>query len=164
MSIVARVLHVALVGLMGGTGVQVAAQGPLRPPGVAPGETATSLSGCAGSGSLELNIRDDTAMLDDTDRAALGAAMLQRYPVLGRDGFVPAATLGRDYYVYDEVRHALIGERTGETFQMGDIVKVKLVEAAPVKGGLKFEIVGEGRKGERPKIRGKSRKPQRGRR
>jgi ribonuclease R len=94
----------------------------------------------------------------------VGAGLFVNLEETGADGFVPAATLGRDYYVYDEVRHALIGERTGETFQMGDIVKVKLVEAAPVKGGLKFEIVGEGRKGERPKIRGKSRKPQRGRR
>ncbi len=94
----------------------------------------------------------------------VGAGLFVNLEETGADGFVPAATLGRDYYVYDEVRHALIGERTGETFQMGDIVKVKLVEAAPVKGGLKFEIVGEGRKGERPKIRGQSRKPQRGRR
>ena len=93
MSIAARVLRIALVGLLGGTGVQVAAQGPPRPPGVAAGETTTNLSGCAGSGSLELNIRDDTAMLDDTDRAALGAAMLKRYPMLGRDGFAPAAIL-----------------------------------------------------------------------
>ena len=94
----------------------------------------------------------------------VGAGLFVNLEETGADGFVPAATLGRDYYIYDEVRHALIGERTGETFQMGDIVKVKLVEAAPVKGGLKFEIVGEGRKGERPKLRGKSRKPQRGKR
>jgi hypothetical protein len=93
MSIVARVLRIALVGLLGSAGVQVAAQGPPPSPGVTAGETMTSLSGCAGSGSLELNIRDDTAMLDDTDRAALGTAMLQRYPMLGRDGFAPAAIL-----------------------------------------------------------------------
>ena len=94
----------------------------------------------------------------------VGAGLFVNLEETGADGFVPAATLGRDYYVYDEVRHALIGERTGETFQMGDIVKVKLVEAAPVKGGLKFEIVGEGRKGERPKMRGRSNKSHKGRR
>ena len=47
-----------------------------------------------------------------------------------------------------------IGQRTGETFQMGDNVQVKLVEAAPVKGGLRFEMVSEGRKGKPMKQRG----------
>jgi ribonuclease R len=65
----------------------------------------------------------------------------------GADGFVPAATLGRDYFIYDDVRHALSGRTTGETFQLGDNVQVKLIEATPVKGGLRFEMMSEGRKG-----------------
>ncbi|MBL8587312.1 MAG: ribonuclease R [Methylobacteriaceae bacterium] len=65
----------------------------------------------------------------------------------GADGFVPAATLGRDYYAYDEAAHALIGSATGETFRLGDEVEVKLVEAAPVAGALRFEMVSEGRAG-----------------
>jgi ribonuclease R len=63
----------------------------------------------------------------------------------GADGFVPAATIGADYYRYDEGRHALIGERTGETYRLGDPVEAKLVEAAPVAGALRFEILSEGR-------------------
>jgi ribonuclease R len=63
----------------------------------------------------------------------------------GADGFVPAATIGDDYYRYDEARHALTGDRTGESYRLGDEVKVKLVEAAPVAGALRFEIVSEGR-------------------
>ena len=62
----------------------------------------------------------------------------------GADGFVPAATLGADYYRHDEGRHALVGQRTGETFRLGDPVEVELVEAAPVAGALRFEIVGGG--------------------
>jgi ribonuclease R len=65
----------------------------------------------------------------------------------GADGFIPAGTLGSDYFVYDETRRALIGERSGETFQLGDPVDVRLVEAAPVSGGLRFEMLSEGRKG-----------------
>jgi ribonuclease R len=65
----------------------------------------------------------------------------------GADGFIPAATLGTDYFVFDETRHALIGERSGETFQLGDPVEVRLAEAAPVSGGLRFEMVSEGRRG-----------------
>lgn len=63
----------------------------------------------------------------------------------GADGFIPAVTLGQDYYRYDEVRHALIGERTGEMHRLGDRVEVKLVEAAPVAGALRFELLSEGK-------------------
>ncbi|AWM87296.1 ribonuclease R [Microvirga sp. 17 mud 1-3] len=63
----------------------------------------------------------------------------------GADGFVPAGTIGADYYRYDERSHSLRGERTGETYRLGDPVQVKLVEAAPVAGALRFELLSEGR-------------------
>jgi ribonuclease R len=63
----------------------------------------------------------------------------------GADGFVPAGTIGADYYRYDEGTHSLSGERTGETYRLGDAVQVKLVEAAPVAGALRFELLSEGR-------------------
>jgi ribonuclease R len=81
----------------------------------------------------------------------------------GADGFIPAGTLGSDYFVYDETRRALIGERSGETFQLGDPVEVRLVEAAPVSGGLRFEMLSEGRKG-KPVSRRSMRGPVRSRR
>jgi ribonuclease R len=77
----------------------------------------------------------------------VGAGLFVTLSESGADGFVPVTTLGSDYFVYDETRHALIGERSGETFQLGDRVEVRLVEAAPVSGGLKFEMVSEGRRG-----------------
>ena len=63
----------------------------------------------------------------------------------GADGFIPAATLGNDYFRFDEALRALIGNRTGEMHQLGDIVEVKLVEAAPFAGALRFELLSEGR-------------------
>ncbi len=63
----------------------------------------------------------------------------------GADGFVPVATLGRDYYKYIEAAHALVGERTGESFRLGDKVDVKLVEANPAAGALRFEMLSDGR-------------------
>jgi ribonuclease R len=63
----------------------------------------------------------------------------------GADGFVPASTIGADYYRYDEGSHALIGDKTGETYQLGDQVEVKLVEAAPFAGALTFELLSHGR-------------------
>jgi ribonuclease R len=63
----------------------------------------------------------------------------------GADGFIPARTLGADYFRYHEGRHALIGDHTGEAYRLGDRVTVKLVEAAPVAGALRFELLSEGR-------------------
>ena len=63
----------------------------------------------------------------------------------GADGFIPAATLGADYFRYDEISHELVGTRTGETHRLGDRVEVKLVEAAPMAGALRFELLSEGR-------------------
>jgi ribonuclease R len=72
----------------------------------------------------------------------------------GADGYVPAGTLGRQYFAYDELKAALVGERTGETFRLGDSVEVKLVDARPVQGALTFEMLSEGRSG-KPLRRGR---------
>lgn len=63
----------------------------------------------------------------------------------GADGFVPASTIGAEFYVFDEGRRALIGSSSGEVFQLGDRVTVRLIEAAPVAGALRFELLSEGR-------------------
>jgi len=65
----------------------------------------------------------------------------------GADGFVPARTIGDEYFRYDEKGHAMVGSRSGESYRLGDPVTVKLVEAAPVAGALRFEILSEGRSG-----------------
>ncbi len=63
----------------------------------------------------------------------------------GADGFIPARTIGNEYFRYEERQHAMIGNNTGETYRLGDPVRVKLVEAAPVAGALRFELTSEGR-------------------
>ncbi|MBN9670113.1 ribonuclease R [Roseibium aggregatum] len=73
------------------------------------------------------------------------SGMFIRLEESGADGFVPASTIGLDYYRYDEASHALIGDKTGETYQLGDQVEVRLVEAAPFAGALTFEVVSHGR-------------------
>ncbi len=72
----------------------------------------------------------------------------------GADGFIPAATLGEDYFAHDEAARALVGTRTGESFRLGDHVHVRLIDAAPVAGALRFEMLSEGREG-KPTGRGK---------
>ncbi|MFC4174808.1 ribonuclease R [Microvirga sp. GCM10011540] len=80
----------------------------------------------------------------------------------GADGFVPAATIGEDYYAFDERTHSMRGERTGETYRLGDKVEVKLVEAAPVAGALRFVLLSKGRYSGRPSGAKKGAKRMRG--
>lgn len=63
----------------------------------------------------------------------------------GAEGFVPVSTLGDDVYNFDERHHALVGRRYGETFGLGDLVEVELVEADPVRGTLLFRLEGHER-------------------
>jgi ribonuclease R len=65
----------------------------------------------------------------------------------GADGFVPVSSLHNDFYNHVEARRALVGKRTGETFLLGDTVEVRLVEAIPSAGALRFEMLSEGKKG-----------------
>ena len=63
----------------------------------------------------------------------------------GADGFIPASTLGRsDFWRHDETAHALIGDRTGLGYRLGDIGEVRLVEAIPTAGAMRFEMLSEG--------------------
>jgi ribonuclease R len=73
------------------------------------------------------------------------AGLFVKLKETGADGFVPAATIGDDYYRYDERTHSMRGDDTGETYRLGDKVEVKLVEAAPIAGALRFEILTKGR-------------------
>jgi ribonuclease R len=64
----------------------------------------------------------------------------------GADGFVPAATLGNDYFRHHEDAHALVGDRTGEAYRLGDDVRVRLIEAIPTAGALRFEVLTSGKR------------------
>jgi ribonuclease R len=59
---------------------------------------------------------------------------------LGGDGLVPVSTLGSEYFRYDEASQSLVGEETDETFTSGRRLKLRLVEANPVSGGLRFAL------------------------
>lgn len=60
---------------------------------------------------------------------------------LGADGFTPISTLATDYYIFDEARHALIGEKSHKGYQLGDSVSVRLVGAQPIAGAMRFEML-----------------------
>src|SRR5262249_20825996 len=73
------------------------------------------------------------------------AGLFVKLDETGADGLVPLRTIGTEYFRYHEDRHALVGADSGETYRLGDPVTVRLVEAAPVAGALRFELLSEGR-------------------
>jgi ribonuclease R len=56
------------------------------------------------------------------------------------DGLAPISGLGDQRWIHEEAAHALVGERTGERYILGQAVEVRLEEAAPVTGGLLFAV------------------------
>lgn len=58
----------------------------------------------------------------------------------GADGLVPVASLGDEWFEFDEARHVLAADRSKRAFGIGDRVSVTLVEADTIKGMLLFAI------------------------
>lgn len=83
----------------------------------------------------------------------------------GADGLIPIRSLGTEYFKYDETRHALVGSRSGSMHKLGDVVEVRLVEAVPLAGALRFELLSGAQVGSRSlRARsGRKTKAQRGR-
>lgn len=59
---------------------------------------------------------------------------------LGGDGLVPISTLGGEYFRHDEAAQALVGTDSGTSYASGDRLKLKLAEANPLTGALKFVL------------------------
>jgi ribonuclease R len=58
----------------------------------------------------------------------------------GGDGLVPVSTIGDEYFRYDEKAQQLVGEETGTTYRLGQKLKLRIAEADPVSGSLRFEL------------------------
>ena len=59
----------------------------------------------------------------------------------GADGMIPIRNLGREYFHYDADTQTLTGSETGNTIGLGQRARVRLVEAAPITGGLIVELL-----------------------
>jgi ribonuclease R len=76
---------------------------------------------------------------------------------LGGDGLVLAKDLGREYFRYDEGAKQLVGDESGETYRIGQRLTLRLAEANPVSGSLRFELP-EGSYGTAPPRRDRGRR------
>ena len=57
------------------------------------------------------------------------------------EGLVHVSELGQDYFQFDNIKHQMLGERTGERFRLGDRVRVKLVRADLESNKIDFVLV-----------------------
>ena len=84
---------------------------------------------------------------------------------LGGDGLLPIRDLGGEFFRHDAALHRLEGTDSGTVYALGDRLELRLAEANPVSGGLRFALpdAPEGG-GERQERRGRPDKHKRGKR
>ena len=58
---------------------------------------------------------------------------------IGGDGILPMSALGDERFHFDEAARAIEGERSGDRYTIGQRLKLRLVEANPITGALRFE-------------------------
>ncbi len=75
----------------------------------------------------------------------------------GADGLVPISSLGDDYYRHEQESGTLTGDRTNRVFRLGQRVTVRLEEAVPLTGGLRFTLLEGGTTEKGRSTRGKPR-------
>jgi len=63
---------------------------------------------------------------------------------LNIDGLVHVTELGRDYFHFQQARHAMIGEKTGRTFQLAGRVQVKVARVDLETAKIDFTLVDGG--------------------
>ncbi|MGN6817976.1 MAG: ribonuclease R family protein [Sphingomonas sp.] len=59
---------------------------------------------------------------------------------IGGDGLLPVRDLGGEYFRFDEAAKKLVGEDSGDEYAIGQMLELRLAEANPVSGALRFEL------------------------
>jgi ribonuclease R len=61
---------------------------------------------------------------------------------IGGDGLMSVRDLGGEYFRFDEAARTLVGENSGDGYALGQRLQLRLAEANPVSGALRFELPG----------------------
>ncbi len=59
------------------------------------------------------------------------------------EGLVHVSELGADYFQFDNIKHQMLGERTGQRFRLGDRIRVRLVRADLESNKIDFVLAGQ---------------------
>ncbi len=69
------------------------------------------------------------------------AGLFVRLNETAADGFVPISSLSDEFWVFDEAAMGLVARGSGQRFDLGQPVSVRLKEVAPLQGGLLLEML-----------------------
>lgn len=57
------------------------------------------------------------------------------------EGLVHVTALKNDYYVFDPIRHRLLGERTRKAYRLGDVIQVRVIRVNLDDQKIDFELI-----------------------
>ncbi len=80
------------------------------------------------------------AIVDGTISGVSRAGLFVRLNETGADGLIPMSMLPMDRYRHEPARHALVGERTGHKYHLGDPITVRLREVVGIAGQITLEL------------------------
>ena len=78
---------------------------------------------------------------DGTISAVTGFGIFVALDEIYVEGLVHVSDLGEDYFQFDNIKHQMLGERTGKRYRLGDRVRVKLVRADLEQNKIDFTLV-----------------------
>jgi ribonuclease R len=91
---------------------------------------------------------------DGTISAVTGFGIFVALDTIYIEGLVHVSDLGADYFQFDNIKHQMLGERTGQRFRLGDRVRVRLVRADLESNKIDFVLAeSDTRPAKRPKKR-----------
>lgn len=82
-------------------------------------------------------------VFDGTISAVTGFGIFVALDAIYIEGLVHVSDLGADYFKFDNVKHQMLGERTGQRFRLGDRARVKLVRADLESNKIDFTLVSD---------------------
>jgi len=80
-------------------------------------------------------------VFDGTISAVTGFGIFVALDTIYVEGLVHVSDLGEDYFQFDNIKHQMLGERTGQRYRLGDRVRVKLVRADLESNKIDFVLV-----------------------
>ena len=78
---------------------------------------------------------------DGTISAVTGFGIFVALDTIYIEGLVHVSELGEDYFQFDNIKHQMLGERSGKRYRLGDRVRVRLVRADLESNKIDFVLV-----------------------
>ncbi|MDR1996106.1 ribonuclease R [Azonexus sp.] len=88
-------------------------------------------------------------VFDGTISAVTGFGIFVALDAIYIEGLVHVSELGEDYFQFDNIKHQMLGERTGQRYRLGDRVRVRLVRADLESNKIDFVLARDDKGGGR---------------